>query len=235
MRTHVRARAHRAVPSRCAHPALLLCGAAHAHVLTCGGPITALCAAVVCIVSMIALMLSPALYLRLRGILRPWLLRRIQAEEAWLVRLQRNQRPWLLRLHQYTSVVCSIEFYISFLPFLVWVGGGRLARQCVLLMGTSESLGDAWKDALCAPRPRCPPVRRQGDKELAQHSVEYGAPSTHTLNTVTLVFYLLWHFSVVSPVLRGWTLAVALPLGVAWAAWVAFGMRAPRAARACAA
>lgn len=46
-----------------------------------------------------------------------------------------------------------------------------------------------------APRPASPPVRRvTATKDEEENALEYGLPSSHTLNTVCLSGYLLFFF-----------------------------------------
>jgi hypothetical protein len=46
------------------------------------------------------------------------------------------------------------------------------------------------QDAVSAPRPSSPPVRRiTATKDEQENALEYGLPSSHTLNTVCLTGY----------------------------------------------
>ncbi|KAH7280047.1 hypothetical protein KP509_37G050100 [Ceratopteris richardii] len=90
------------------------------------------------------------------------------------------------------AVLVSKEFYTFFLPLLFWSGHSRLARQMTLLMAFSTYIGNCVKDTFSAPRPPSPPVRRftvtDSEKVFAS---EYGLPSSHAMNTVGLLGYLL--------------------------------------------
>lgn len=45
---------------------------------------------------------------------------------------------------------------------------------------------------ISAPRPSCPPVRRiTATKDEEENAMEYGLPSSHTLNTVCLSGYVV--------------------------------------------
>ncbi|XP_059668525.1 lipid phosphate phosphatase delta-like isoform X2 [Cornus florida] len=71
-------------------------------------------------------------------------------------------------------------------------GHGLLARQMTLLMAFCDYLGNCIKDVVSAPRPSSPPVRRvTATKDEEENAMEYGLPSSHTLNTVCLSGYLL--------------------------------------------
>ena len=143
---------------------------------------------------------SPALHLPLRRLVRPWTLRHV-AGGRWVIELvQRFTRhPMLDRLHTLCSLSCGIEFYITFLPFLFWVGEVRLARLTTIFMALCIYVGNAVKDTVCAPRPTIGSkggytvvlVGRHTDVDGSGLDQEYGLPSTHTINTVCLAFYLL--------------------------------------------
>ncbi|KAH6819630.1 Phosphatidic acid phosphatase family protein [Perilla frutescens var. frutescens] len=86
----------------------------------------------------------------------------------------------------------SVPFYTAFLPLLFWSGHCRLARQMTLLIAFCDYVGNCMKDVVSAPRPRSPPVRRvTATKDEEDNAMEYGLPSSHTLNTVCLSGYLL--------------------------------------------
>jgi len=59
-------------------------------------------------------------------------------------------------------------------------------------MAFCDYLGNTIKDMVSAPRPSSPPVRRiTATKDEEDNALEYGLPSSHTLNTVCLSGYLL--------------------------------------------
>ncbi|XP_021659693.2 lipid phosphate phosphatase delta isoform X2 [Hevea brasiliensis] len=93
------------------------------------------------------------------------------------------------------SLGCPVLFLCPFtlLFFLCYSGGhGKLARQMTLLMAFCDYTGNCIKDVVSAPRPKCPPVRRiTATKDEEDNALEYGLPSSHTLNTVCLSGYLL--------------------------------------------
>ncbi|KAL8459795.1 hypothetical protein ACS0TY_031642 [Phlomoides rotata] len=61
-----------------------------------------------------------------------------------------------------------------------------------LLIAFCDYTGNCIKDVVSAPRPRSPPVRRvTATKDEEENAMEYGLPSSHTLNTVCLSGYLL--------------------------------------------
>ncbi|KAL9295424.1 Lipid phosphate phosphatase delta [Arabidopsis thaliana] len=83
---------------------------------------------------------------------------------------------------------------LSLFPFtlLSCLCSSGLARQMTLLIAFCDYLGNCIKDVVSAPRPSCPPVRRiTATKDEEDNAMEYGLPSSHTLNTVCLSGYLL--------------------------------------------
>ncbi|RVW22153.1 Lipid phosphate phosphatase delta [Vitis vinifera] len=109
-----------------------------------------------------------------------------------ILQIQKFQHGFLDALFSGLSCVVSVPFYTAFLPLLFWSGHVRLARQMTLLMAFCDYLGNCIKDSVSAPRPSCPPVRRvTATKDEKENAMEYGLPSSHTLNTVCLSGYLL--------------------------------------------
>ncbi|MCO5568330.1 hypothetical protein L7F22_022029 [Adiantum nelumboides] len=128
----------------------------------------------------------------LRSSLRPFIAQHVHSGVPTILRLQKMQRQSLDALFGLLAVLVSKEFYTFFLPLLFWSGQGGLARQLTLLMAFSIYVGNCVKDTFSAPRPPCPPVRRftatESEKDFA---LEYGLPSSHTINTICLSGYLL--------------------------------------------
>ncbi|CAM6128254.1 unnamed protein product [Calypogeia fissa] len=136
------------------------------------------------------------LTVRLRSILQPYVVKRVERSVPFLVRLQGAHSPTLDILLSSLSYSVSVEFYTTFLPLLFWAGYPRLARGMVLLMALCIYLGNCVKDIVSAPRPPSPPVR----KLLATHaeeesSQEYGLPSSHTINSLCLAGFLLHYIN----------------------------------------
>ncbi|XP_010524833.1 PREDICTED: lipid phosphate phosphatase delta [Tarenaya hassleriana] len=135
-------------------------------------------------------------YLRLtqkfRSLLQPWVTRQVVDGAPFIIKIQKHQNSVLDAFFSGLSCVVSVPFYTAFLPLLFWSGHGRLARQVTLLIAFCDYLGNSLKDVVSAPRPSCPPVRRiTATKDEEDNAMEYGLPSSHTLNTVCLSGYLL--------------------------------------------
>ncbi|KAI5067175.1 hypothetical protein GOP47_0017703 [Adiantum capillus-veneris] len=135
---------------------------------------------------------SVLLATNLRTSLRPFIAHHVHSGVSFILRLQKMQRRSLDALFGLLAVLVSKEFYTFFLPLLFWSGHCALARQMTLLMAFSIYVGNCMKDTFSAPRPPSPPVRRftatESEKDFA---LEYGLPSSHTINTICLSGYLL--------------------------------------------
>jgi len=129
---------------------------------------------------------------KLRSLFQPWVARHVINGTPLLLQIQKYEHRFLDALFSGLSCVVSVPFYTAFLPLLFWSGHGRLARQMTLLMAFCDYLGNCVKDVVSAPRPSSPPVRRiTATKDEEDNAMEYGLPSSHTLNTVCLSGYLL--------------------------------------------
>ncbi|KAL6986958.1 hypothetical protein U1Q18_012718 [Sarracenia purpurea var. burkii] len=131
---------------------------------------------------------------KLRSLTKPWVSRRVFSGTPIILQIQKYHHRWLDALFSGLSCVVSVPFYTAFLPLLFWSGHGKLARQMTLLMAFCDYLGNCMKDVVSAPRPSCPPVRRvTATNDEKENAMEYGLPSSHTLNTVCLSGYLLYY------------------------------------------
>ncbi|XP_050244563.1 disease resistance protein RUN1 isoform X4 [Quercus robur] len=129
---------------------------------------------------------------KLRSFVQPWVAHHVIAGTPLIFQIQKYQHWFFDALFSGLSCVVSVPFYTAFLPLLFWSGHGRLARQMTLLMAFCDYLGNTIKDMVSAPRPSSPPVRRiTATKDEEDNALEYGLPSSHTLNTVCLSGYLL--------------------------------------------
>ncbi|XP_043692019.1 lipid phosphate phosphatase delta-like [Telopea speciosissima] len=129
---------------------------------------------------------------KLRSLTQSWVTQRVMAETSFILQIQSFQHRFLDAFFSALSCMVSVPFYTAFLPLLLWSGHCRLARQMTLLMAFCDYIGNSIKDAVSAPRPSSPPVRRvTATKDEEENALEYGLPSSHTLNTVCLAGYLL--------------------------------------------
>ncbi|VVB06174.1 unnamed protein product [Arabis nemorensis] len=129
---------------------------------------------------------------KFRSLVQPWVSRQVVGDVPLILNIQKHQNRVFDAFFSCLSCVVSVPFYTAFLPLLFWSGHGRLARQMTLLIAFCDYLGNCIKDVVSAPRPSCPPVRRiTATKDEEDNAMEYGLPSSHTLNTVCLSGYLL--------------------------------------------
>ncbi|KAF1866493.1 hypothetical protein Lal_00017876 [Lupinus albus] len=140
---------------------------------------------------------------KLRSFLQPWATHHVQTTTHIVLQIQSYQHGFLDTLFSGLSCVVSVPFYTAFLPLLFWSGHGQLARQMTLLMAFCDYTGNCIKDVVSAPRPLSPPVRRVAStKDEEDNALEYGLPSSHTLNTVCLSGYLL-HYVLIHTQIQG--------------------------------
>ncbi|XP_010257589.1 PREDICTED: lipid phosphate phosphatase delta [Nelumbo nucifera] len=129
---------------------------------------------------------------KLRSLTQPWVTYHVLTGTPLILQVQNFQHSFFDALFSGLSCVVSVPFYTAFLPLLFWSGHCKLARQMTLLMAFCDYIGNCIKDLVSAPRPSCPPVRRlTATKDEKENAMEYGLPSSHTLNTVCLSGYLL--------------------------------------------
>ncbi|KAK7378911.1 hypothetical protein VNO80_04360 [Phaseolus coccineus] len=129
---------------------------------------------------------------KLRSFFQPWVSHHVDTQTPFILKIQSYGFGFLDTLFSGLSCVVSVPFYTGFLPLLFWSGHGKLARQMTLLMAFCDYLGNCIKDVVSAPRPASPPVKRTtATKDEEENALEYGLPSSHTLNTVCLSGYLL--------------------------------------------
>lgn len=129
---------------------------------------------------------------KLRSVLQPLITHHVVTGTHLILKIQKYQHSIWDAVFSGLSCIVSVPFYTAFLPLLFWTGHGKLARQMTLLTAFCDYLGNCLKDVISAPRPSCPPVRRvTATKDEEENAMEYGLPSSHTLNTVCLSGYLL--------------------------------------------
>ncbi|CAJ0760700.1 2603_t:CDS:2 [Entrophospora sp. SA101] len=116
----------------------------------------------------------------------------IRSETKLLTRIQGSLRNSFFDWYFTTSAsLGNHTFFLIALPIIFWFGYAPFARGWVDFVGIG--LGVVWsgyvKDMLCLPRPLSPPIQRltvSGTLHL-----EYGFPSTHTTNAVSITLYFL--------------------------------------------
>lgn len=127
-----------------------------------------------------------------RNNLRQSLLPIVRWETPHLARLQDAVRsPTLDTYFAYVANLGTHTFYMMFLPVCFWCGQTTGGRALVHML----ALGVFWsgwvKDLLCLPRPLSPPLQRITMSGSA--ALEYGFPSTHSTNAVSVAVYMIYH------------------------------------------
>ncbi|CAG8795781.1 5378_t:CDS:2, partial [Gigaspora margarita] len=124
--------------------------------------------------------------------IRRWLLSTIRKETRLLAKIQNSLRHPLLDLFfTFSAILGTHTFFVLLLPTFFWFGYGSLGRG-----------------------PSSPPIRRLC---IGSHHLEYGFPSTHTTNAVSIALFFLTHiYSIESNnVFAGFILAIL----VWWIHW----------------
>ena len=130
--------------------------------------------------------------------IRPWVLRRVHEGVPLIVAIQRYESPLRTLVFENGAYIVGELFYTLCFPLIFWSGHPRFARHLTLLLATTTYTGNSLKDLFSCPRPP-PPARRL---HLRPHyNEEYGMPSTHVSNSVTLASYSFYYW--VSAGVRG--------------------------------
>ncbi|RIB17569.1 phosphatidic acid phosphatase type 2/haloperoxidase [Gigaspora rosea] len=123
--------------------------------------------------------------------IRRWLLLIIRKEARLLAKIQNSLRHPLLDLFfTYSAILGTHTFFVLLLPTFFWFGYGSLGRGLTLITTSGVIFTGFVKDSLCLPRPSSPPIRRLC---IGSHHLEYGFPSTHTTNAVSIALFFLTH------------------------------------------
>lgn len=130
--------------------------------------------------------LSPIRY-KIRSAVIPW----IRKETDLVYKLQTNFRtPVLDYYFAWSACLASHTFYVLMLPLPIWLGGSNVARDLVYVLGFGIFITGNFKDYLCLPRPRSPPIHRITMSSYTTQ--EYGFPSSHSANATAVTLILLW-------------------------------------------
>lgn len=139
--------------------------------------------------------------------MRQWLLPLVRAETPCLALLQERLRcPPLDSYFAFTANLGTHTFFMVMLPMLFWCGHGDLGRayvssdppfirpadacrSSVHILALGVYCSGFVKDLLCLPRPLSPPLQRITMSGSA--ALEYGFPSTHSTNAVSVAVYAM--------------------------------------------
>ncbi|KAJ7197104.1 PAP2 superfamily-domain-containing protein [Mycena haematopus] len=94
--------------------------------------------------------------------------------------------PFLDAYFVYSSALGTHTFFMTFLPMAFFFGYPELGRGLIVVIGLGIYFTSIIKDLFCSPRPFAPPVTRM---TIGTHHLEYGMPSTHCANAVSLALF----------------------------------------------
>ncbi|KAA1478163.1 hypothetical protein DENSPDRAFT_845349 [Dentipellis sp. KUC8613] len=124
-----------------------------------------------------------------RAEVRRRLVRAVEWETAVLERFQRRTRtPWLDAYFVQTSMLGTHTFFMCFLPIFFFFGGDSMGRGLCYCLAFGVYSSSFVKDLVCSPRPYAPPVTRL---TIGSHHLEYGFPSTHSTNSMSMALFFL--------------------------------------------
>lgn len=122
--------------------------------------------------------------------LRQKLIPIVRWETPYLALVQEKLRSPLL--DSYFAVTANLgthTFYMAFLPMMFWCGYTTWGRALTRMLANGVFWTGVVKDMLCLPRPLSPPLVRITMSGSA--ALEYGFPSTHSANAVSVAIYIL--------------------------------------------
>ncbi|ERF74279.1 hypothetical protein EPUS_01966 [Endocarpon pusillum Z07020] len=122
---------------------------------------------------------------------RQSLLPLVRWETPFLAWLQEKLRsPALDTYFAITANLGTHTFFMIVLPILFWCGHSDLGRGMVHILASGVFFSGFIKDLWCLPRPLSPPLQRITMSGSA--ALEYGFPSTHSTNAVSVAVYALY-------------------------------------------
>nr|POE72315.1 dihydrosphingosine 1-phosphate phosphatase [Quercus suber] len=126
-----------------------------------------------------------------RFVLRKWLIPVVRWETPYLAYFQEVCRsPFLDSYFAISANLGTHTFFMTALPMCFWCGYPDLGRALVQMLALGVYLSGAVKDLVCLPRPLSPPLQRITMSGSA--ALEYGFPSTHTTNAVSVAVFVLY-------------------------------------------
>ncbi|EIM81915.1 uncharacterized protein STEHIDRAFT_103330 [Stereum hirsutum FP-91666 SS1] len=128
-----------------------------------------------------------------RAAMRRQLVEIVEWESGVLAKVQVREytrTPSLDAYFVYTSMLGTHTFFMMFLPSLFFFGYDGLGRGLVYVLALGGYSASFLKDLMCSPRPFAPPVTRL---TIGSHHLEYGFPSSHSTNAVSMALFFLGH------------------------------------------
>ncbi|TFK39306.1 hypothetical protein BDQ12DRAFT_682538 [Crucibulum laeve] len=126
-----------------------------------------------------------------RAAIRRRLVKMVALESEVIAKMQNKIRtPWLDAYFVYTSSLGTHTFFMILLPASFFFGYGEMGRGLIMVLGLGVYCSSVIKDLICSPRPFAPPVTRL---TIGSHHLEYGFPSTHSTNSVSIALFFFGH------------------------------------------
>ncbi|KAF5351029.1 hypothetical protein D9756_008418 [Leucocoprinus leucothites] len=123
-----------------------------------------------------------------RAAVRRTLVKSVRWESEVVAKMQEKIRtPWLDAYFVYTSSLGTHTFFMTALPACFFFGYNELGRGLLMVLAMGVYCSSVVKDLFCSPRPFSPPVTRL---TMGSHHLEYGFPSTHSTNSVSIALFL---------------------------------------------
>ncbi|KAF7799313.1 hypothetical protein EIP86_010545 [Pleurotus ostreatoroseus] len=119
--------------------------------------------------------------------IRKRILRNLSRESEVLAAMQRKVRtPFLDAYFVNTSSLGTHTFFMTLLPAFCFFGHPEIGRGLMFVLSLGVYTASVIKDMFCLPRPFAPPVTRL---TIGSHHLEYGFPSTHSTNSVSIALF----------------------------------------------
>ncbi|KAL0579647.1 Long-chain base-1-phosphate phosphatase [Marasmius crinis-equi] len=126
-----------------------------------------------------------------RAAIRRKIVQRVEVESKVVARLQNAIRcSWLDSYFVYTSSLGTHTFFMVMLPVMFFFGYPEMGLGLISVLVSGVYFSSFLKDLFCAPRPYSPPVTRL---TIGTHHLEYGFPSSHSTNSVSMALFFYSH------------------------------------------
>ncbi|KAF8605669.1 hypothetical protein BDV93DRAFT_521493 [Ceratobasidium sp. AG-I] len=123
-----------------------------------------------------------------RAEVRRRLVKNLKHESEWIGAMQRKiRRPFLDTYFVYTSSLGTHTFFMIVLPTFFFFGYPVAGLGLLQVLAAGVYFSSLIKDLICSPRPFEPTVTRL---TVGTHHLEYGFPSTHSTNSVSIALYI---------------------------------------------
>ncbi|WVF65651.1 hypothetical protein IAT40_000382 [Kwoniella sp. CBS 6097] len=153
-----------------------------------------------------------------RAWLRRQLVSRLRGENQWMAEWQKRVRTEGRDKYFYwTAIFGTHTFFMTFLPIFFFFGDPLKGRGLLYVVGLGIYVSSFAKDLVCTPRPYSPPVVRLS---MSTHHHEYGFPSSHSTNSVSIALFYGQHLFELrdrvglNTVLLGWILLLIYAFSV---------------------